>query len=85
MYLKHIKEGIKNKYSKGCLKTQNKTSRKLVKPLKQSYNEGLKAFRESLKESYKIDKDIQEHLKSLWIKKYKSLKGFTTLKALKNL
>lgn len=85
MYIKHIKESIKNKYSKGCLKTQNKSFRKISKPLKQSYQEGLKAFKESLKDSYGIDKDTQEYLKTLWKNKYKSLKGFSTLKALKNL
>lgn len=85
MYLKHIKESIKNKYSKGCLKNQNKNNRKLIKPLKESYREGLKTFKESLKESYKIDKATIEHLKTLYFKKHKTLKGFSTLKALKNL
>lgn len=82
MQLKHIKESIKQKYSK---QGSYKSSRKLSKPLKESYREGMKAYRESLKDSYSIDKDTQEYLKTLWKNKYKSLKGFSTLKALKDL
>lgn len=82
MQLKHIKESIKQKYSKQGF---YRSSRKMSKSLKESYKEGIKAYRESLKDSYGIDEDIQEYLKTLWKNKYKSLKGFSTLKALKNL
>lgn len=82
MQLKHIKESIKQKYSKQGF---YRSSRKLSKPLKESYREGIKAYKESLKDSYKIDNNTIEYLKQLYIKKYKTLKGFSTLKALKDL
>ena len=82
MQLKHIKESIKQKYSKQGF---YKSSRKLSKSLKESYKEGIKAYRESLKDSYKIDNNTIEYLKQLYVKKYKTLKGFSTLKALKDL
>ena len=82
MQLKHIKESIKQKYSKPGF---YKSSRKLSKSLKESYKEGIKAYRESLKDSYKIDNNTIEYLKQLYVKKYKTLKGFSTIKALKDL
>ena len=82
MQLKYIKESIKQKYSK---QGSYKSSRKLSKSLKESYREGIKAYRESLKDSYKIDDNTIEYLKELYVKKYKTLKGFSTLKALKDL
>lgn len=82
MQLKHIKESIKQRYSK---QGSYRSSRKLSKPLRESYKEGMKAYRESLKDSYKIDNNTIEYLKELYVKKYKTLKGFSTLKALKDL
>lgn len=82
MQLKHIKESIKQKYSKQGF---YRSSRKMSKSLKESYKEGMKVYKESLKNSYKIDNNTIEYLKKLYVKKYKTLKGFSTLKALKDL
>ena len=72
MYLKHIKESIKNKYSKGCLKSRYKNNRIITKTQKQVYKDGLKAFYESLP-----DKDFKGLSKES-LKKYKEkyLKAF---------
>ena len=50
MQLKHIKESIKNKYSKGCSKGRTKNNRVIYKTQKEKYQEGLKAYKESLKD-----------------------------------
>ena len=50
MLLKHIKESIKIKHSKGCLKNRQANNRVIYKTQKEKYKEGLKAFKDSLPE-----------------------------------
>lgn len=83
MQLKHIKTLIKNNTHKSAFKGAYANNRKVHKSMNEKYKEGIKDFKESLKESYKIPENIIEESKKLWVKKYKTLKGFSVLRALK--
>lgn len=48
MLLKHIKNNLKIKHSKGYLKNRKANNRVIYKTQKEKYKEGLKAFKESL-------------------------------------
>ena len=73
MQLKHIKESIKNKHSKGCLKGHSKNNRVIYKTQKQKYKEGLKDFYESLpdKDFRGIDKSTLQKYKEKYFKTFK--------------
>lgn len=73
MQLKHIKESIKNKYSKGCLKSRSKNNRVIYKTQRQKYKEGLKDFYESLPEKdFKgLSKESLQKYKEKYLKAFK--------------
>lgn len=93
MYLKHIKEGIKNEYSKGCLKHRSKNNRIIVKTQRQIYKDGLKDFYDSLKD-YKdfkgLSKESLQKYKEKYLKAFKkypakNMSIYDIKRALKNL
>lgn len=73
MQLKHIKESIKNKYSKGCLKGRSKNNRVIYKTQRQKYKEGLKDFYDSLPERdfRGVDKDTLQKYREKYYKTFK--------------
>lgn len=72
MKIVHIKQHIKNKYSKGCLKGRKANSRVIYKTQKQKYKEGLKDFYDSLKD-YKDYKGISKETLQKYKEKYKRI------------
>lgn len=92
MYLKHIKESIKNKYSKGCLKHRSKSNRIITKTQRQIYKDGLKDFYDSLpdKDFKGLSKESLQKYKEKYLKAFKrypskNMSIYEIKKALKDL
>ena len=65
----YIKNTIQQKHSKGCLKNKTRNNRVIYKTQKEKYKEGIRAFRESLKD-YRDFKGVNKETLNKYKEKY---------------